>query len=238
MKTFVVIPTQFKSRETLVSLLETFEVDKAVYRVYLMDNTGREDDLENPLVWKFSKTVPLPSSNMTIYEMWNRAWEYIRYNYFKDELNIAFLNDDIMIRPDPLNSEYMGIMAEFLRADSSVAAVYPDYMSEWNSSGLYTMQYTESTFGHGGMAGFCFMLKGELDIPYIDEKLKLYWGDDDLVKQIAIKGYNIGRIVGLPIQHIGSVTINQMDRTERYRIMEEDRQYFNQKYGENREPVW
>lgn len=226
MKTFVVIPTRFKSN-LLDDLVTSLHFDKSIDQIYILNNSN---ELYTYIDYKVQV---LDFNNYSIYEMWNRIWDYIRYNYPKQELNIAFLNDDIEIQPNAIK-----IMAMWLRMDANVAAVYPDYDAPWDNSLEMSMRYTESTAGAGGMSGYCFMIKGELDIPFIDENLKLYWGDDDIVKQIGLKGYKIGRILGLPIKHTGSVTIRTLNPEERNKIMEADRQYFNQKYGENREPVW
>jgi hypothetical protein len=227
MKTFAVIPTKFESMDTLRKLIQNIHADNSIFRAYVLDNSGNE-----PLGRNTMKIRELSYPNYTIYEMWNSARRYIQDTYPKEELNIAFLNDDIELKDNALS-----LMSRELRREKDVAIVFPDPTVSWDSGPTGTLTPTDTTFGAGGMTGFCFMMKGELDIPYVDENLKLYWGDDDLVKQTIAKGYKICRIDGLPIQHIGSVTINKMNYTQRIRMMGADRTYFNTKYNENRSPV-
>lgn len=224
MKTFVVIPTLLKSN-LLDDLIATLHYEK-INQIFVLNNTNE------PFTYVDYNVQVLDFKGYTIYEMWNRAWEYIRYNYPKEELNIAFLNDDIELVPKSITS-----LAYYLRKYSDLAAIYPDVNAhEVNLDG--NIEYTNTTAGAGGMTGFAFMLKGELDIPYIDENLKLYWGDDDLVKQILLKDYKIACLKGLPIKHAGSTTIKTLNPAERYKIMEQDMIYFNKKYNENRGPAW
>jgi hypothetical protein len=241
MKTFAIIPTQLAAPLTLDKLLSGLSFDN-VNRIFILDN--RKDN--TPLIRQHSyistqKEEWLNSYGLTIYEMWNTMWQSLKESYPGEELNIAFLNDDIEIK-----SGSLGVLSYFLRRDNILAAICPDYDSPWHDRpyGMYNPEfdhsvvYTNSTFGDNGMAGFCFMIKGELDIPYVDENLKLYWGDDDLVKSILKMDYKIGKLVGMPVSHVGSMTIRQMNPAERVNIMEKDRAYFNKKYNENREPVW
>lgn len=230
MRTFVVIPTAYKSVDTLTALLENLERDVSIYRIYVMNNTDKE------LPIKEGKTRVLWSSGRTIYQMWNDAWHYIKISFTRDEaINIAFLNDDIALRPNSI-----AVMERWLRADDQLAAICPEPSFSINAvtDAVPFVKYTETTAGDGGMTGYCFMVKGELDLPPIDENLTLYWGDDDLVKQIKKAGYKIGQLIGLPVEHTGSATIKLMNSDERWNIMEKDRKYFNEKYGESRGPVW
>jgi hypothetical protein len=238
MKTFAIIPTQLAAPLTLDKLLFGLSFD-LVDKVFVLDN--RKEKTPFIREYSFKKEEWIDSYGMTIYQMWNDTWKVIKEHYPDEELNIAFLNDDIEIK-----SGSLGVLSHFLRRDNILAAICPDYDSPWHDLpyGMYNPEmnhsvvYTNSTFGDNGMSGFCFMLKGELDIPYVDENLKLYWGDDDLVKNISKMGYKIGKLIGMPINHIGSVTIRQMNPAERANQMEKDRAYFNQKYGESRGPVW
>lgn len=162
----------------------------------------------------------------SIYEMWNIGFE------FGDSLgqHTLMLNDDIEFEP-----HLVSVLSMYLERDPTLGIVFPDYDTAIDT-GEYSLRYTDTTAGAGGMAGFCFMVRAGLGIR-VDENLKLYWGDDDLVKQVIAKGYKIARVVGLPVLHAGSYTINRMDANERRNLMEADRAYFNAKYGENRGPV-
>lgn len=241
MKTFAVIPTKWESPTTTLALLHTILFDGDVDEVIFIDNGGDSSRVFKEGEPLHSKVNFLKAPGKTIYEMWNYAWDIIRTSRSDyGDFNIAFLNDDIELPPHAL-----ALMKRFLRSDRSLAAIYPDveaswidYISGWYNK-KYWIEYGKGTSAfNGGLVGYCFMVPGELDEIRFDENLKLYWGDDDFVKKAHNLGLNIGKIVGVPIKHIGSATIKKMDPNERYEIMEKDRAYFNQKYGENREPVW
>lgn len=235
MRTIVVIPTKGLS-PFLVPLVRGLAWDHGIHHIQILNNSNIDLEFTKDLGLENSQLPLISVQNMwnySIYGMWNYVWE--REKKIGGEFNIAFLNDDIELSPYSIYT-----MARILRAQDDLAIVYPDVaagppVSLFNKE--YPITYTETTGGAGGMTGFCFMLKGELDIPYIDENLKLYWGDDDLVAQTIKQGYKIGQIGGLPILHAGSFTIRQMDNIERLKLMESDRQYFNTKYGQNRSPV-
>lgn len=230
MKTFAVIPTKFYPPQ-LDKYMYTLRVDIEIEQIIILDNGVQYPRVKN------SKELWLNCKNMNIYQMWNEAWKMLKFQHNPNEkFNILFLNDDI-----EFDSHLVSIMAKALRQQDDLAVVFPDANArtrtvQWNDT-AYQMEYTDTTGGAGGMTGYCFMMKGELDIPYIDENLKLYWGDDDLVKQVIKAGFKIARVVGLPILHAGSYTINRMDASERQRLMEADLAYFNRKYQESRAPV-
>jgi GT2 family glycosyltransferase len=56
----------------------------------------------------------------------------------------------------------------------------------------------------GGMTGWAFALKAEAfrsELPLIDERLKFYSGDRDLVHSVEMAGYRAARVDGLPCTH-------------------------------------
>lgn len=226
MKTFVFIPTKYPST-IFVDLVLSLSKDPSITKIVIMNN-GNEDieGSGNIEVWDMR--------DLTIYEMWNRAIEYVQYNNPKTKTNIAILNDDIAILDDTIGS-----LVEYLRKDNSLGIISPDPNGTYWSAGIKADWgdpiETNTTAGAGGITGYCFIVKGEI-APTIDENLKLYWGDDDLVRKVIDKGYKAAYLKGMPIYHIGSMSIKKMDGSKRQQIMESDRQYFNQKYKEHREP--
>ncbi len=219
MTVVAVIPTKGKS-PYLNSLIKT--LDQHVDDIFIYNNSDKPDIGLPPWV----KTWHTP--NLSIYEMWNKGLDKAEFEYYQP--HVLVLNDDV-----EFGSYLPAVLSAYLLRDPELAITFPDYDTT-EDTGSYSLKYTSTTAGAGGMSGFCFMIKSELRL-MIDENLKLYWGDDDLVKQVIAKGYKIARIVGLPVKHAGSYTIKQMDVEERRAIMEADRVYFNQKYNENREPV-
>lgn len=221
--TIAVIPTRFEV-DMLLDLLTVLD-KSGIDRVLVLDNGH-----SNSNKWRITEHIKSLSKgafvhktpDMSIYQMWNYGLQYARY---WSPSNVAILNDDIIIEP-----HVMKTLAEFLRSEDDVAITYPDYTASHDTH-EYTMRYTNSTYGHGGMAGFCFMMKSELPIPYIDETFRWWYGDDDLVKQTQLLGYKIGRVVGLPVAHM----VGRSSRFINVSIdIKNDNAYFNAKYGENR----
>ena len=109
---------------------------------------------------------------------------------------IAVLNDDITILPGTLEW-----MANRLQYSPSTGVVYPNH-SRRTSEGLGSQHCTPtaSTWGAGGMTGFCFMFRANLGIPF-DESYHLWYGDDAFEEAVRAKGLLVARIDGLPIDH-------------------------------------
>lgn len=215
MKVTAIIPTKTKTPQfdSIINTLDISQVDDVV-----VFNNG---DRKLNATWYEIRNA----EGYSIYQMWNEG-----LNLSDNRGSHALiLNDDIEFKP-----WMVSFLSAYLDRDNSLGIVFPDYDAQ-EDTGSYNLRYTETTAGDGGMSGFCFMIRKNLHLR-VDESLKLYWGDDDLVKQTIAAGYKVARVVGLPVSHEGSYTINQMDRHVRQVLMEADRIYFNQKYGENREP--
>jgi len=245
MKTYVVIPTKLFP-PYLDQLLGTLELDRSIEKIYLVVNDATPRILLRNHTTCGDNVPEIERINgvgLSIYEMWNKVWDHIKLNNPFTPFNIAFLNDDIELKPNTIM-----LLAHNLRGSyyKDLAVLSPDINASWNkpeywfngmANPFIDIEYTEITAGAGGMTGYCFIVKGEIDFKF-DENLRLYWGDDDLVKQMILKGYKVGKLLELPIKHHTSTTISQMNPAERVNIMEKDRAYFNQKYGEQRGPVW
>lgn len=217
----VIIPTRYH-----IGMLEDLIPSLTdATKIYIYDNgllPWQRETLET-----YPQLTIIDAHNMTIYEMWNDGWSKAQREF--QNPHIAILNDDIYFNPYTLS-----YLSKVLRDYSNIAAVCPDYtISPKDDIGKYAVQYTASTFGHGGLAGFAFMLKGELDIPKIDETFRWWYGDDDLVKNIIASGYKIAILRGLPVYH-NQGSSSKMDGSIEQKI-NLDIYYFNKKYGENRQ---
>jgi hypothetical protein len=228
--TVVVIPTRYQSR-MLISLMGSVLSDPSVIKVIIFNNNCSEgyskilEDLKND-----SKVEVVVTPQLSVYQMWNWGWKMAKL--YSEKVNVAILNDDVFFWPLTLFK-----MAEFLRREDDVAVVYPDYDTPLDSNlNELTLRDSRSTQGDGGMAGFCFMLKGELPIPYIDENFGWYYGDDDFVKQVDLAGYKIKRIAGLSVDHNWGQSSKLRD--DLVPTILKDQEYFNQKYSENRRLWW
>jgi len=218
-----VIPTRFDI-PSLPALINNIVED--VKDIYILDNGL--NGLRRIELYRFPKVTILPCNDKSIYQMWNFGMDTTIKTCGKESYT-AILNDDISFLPDTLK-----IMAGFLDSYSNLVAVSPDYNRRLaDGIGKLELEFCESTFGHGGIAGFAFMIKNECGIR-IDETFKWWYGDDDLVKQILKTGNKIGKIKNLPLEHNqGSSFIKRKDELNQYIIS--DRLYFNSKYRENRQ---
>jgi len=231
--TIVVIPTRFQIYP-LCTLLGSIDTDPSVTRILIYDNGHRGFSKEVLLNLSYSPKITIVESpDLSIYQMWNAGWRNALEHSGDNPVNVAFLNDDCYILPRTLH-----LMAQTLRSDDSFGAVYPDFYTSIDAYPVeYHLQETVGTFGMGGMTGFCFMIKGELNqdaggpIPYIDEKFGWWYGDDDITKQLEIASYKMVKIQGLPIQHQEGQSSKNLNLRE---TIIKDNQYFNEKYGEHR----
>lgn len=217
-----VIPTRFDITR-LLNLIPAILND--VKDIYIMDNGL--SDTDKSILHSFSKITIIPCYDKSIYQMWNLGIDtaikcYTKFSY------TAILNDDIAMLPNTLS-----VLAGFLDHYGDLVAVSPDYSrSTLSGLGILQLEFVSSTFGHGGLAGFAFMIKNEYDIR-VDEAFKWWYGDDDIVKQILRLDKKVGKVKDLPIDHYqGSSFIHRKDELNQY--ISSDRMYFNQKYGENR----
>lgn len=128
-----------------------------------------------------------------IYRMWNAGVEMARA---LGADHIAVLSDDIEILGGTLPA-----LAAMLDASSAVGVVYPNTNAHWLSAPWPDdMEMTHGTWGSGGMAGFCFMFRASLSIPF-DEGYHWWFGDDQFEADVWAAGYAVARATNIPIHH-------------------------------------
>lgn len=141
-----------------------------------------------------------------IYRMWNRGWQMARS--YGPMVNVAVLNDDIVILPGTLR-----LMARALRLDPRIGCVYPDASvrsGHLPSQISYTTEWDPA--GGRSMTGFCFMFKGELELPPFDEGMEWWYGDSEFDESVKLAGYGVARIDKLPIGHISDAETDDWAR--------------------------
>lgn len=119
---------------------------------------------------------------------------------------VCVLNNDVTIAPGtftflagPFDNERVGI-------------TYPNYdLALEAGSGAVGTRMTRGTYRHGGMCGFCFMVRvAALDWlaadPLVDPGFQWWYGDDDLAFNLEGRGWLQMRVLGLPIEHVGGAT--------------------------------
>jgi GT2 family glycosyltransferase len=143
--------------------------------------------------------VAVDAAGWTLHRMWNAG---IRLARERDPAcNIAILNNDLRLGPD-----FCRRLAAALRSEPDLVAVSPNY----DGRPIDGVVHVTSTFKNGGLAGFAYMVRGEaFDHIAIDETLRWWYGDDDLVAQIAACGGRVGVTGATTVEHVngGSQTI-------------------------------
>jgi len=130
-----------------------------------------------------------------IYRMWNVGVEEARA---KGADYIAVLNDDIQIPAGALIE-----MSAALDEHPDIGVVYPDVRAHAYISSRWTsdIERTTGTWGAGGMTGFCFMFRAADPLPVFDENYHWWYGDDAWERAVREAGYDVARVVGVPIRH-------------------------------------
>lgn len=194
--TVAVIPSRYEPKR-LMRLALSLVYDA---QVIVLDN-GHETSIEHP------RLIVVDARGDGIYRMWNRGWQMARERW-PGKVNVAVLNDDIRLLPGTLR-----FLAHALRADPRIGCVYPDasvrsgrlpnqisYTTEWDPA------------GGRSLTGFCFMFKGELDLPPFDEGMEWWYGDSEFDESVKLAGYGVARIDKVPITHVSDAESNDWAR--------------------------
>lgn len=135
-----------------------------------------------------------------IHEMWNAGAEIALERFPK--VNVAFLNNDLS-----LGDGCLPALAGTLRAGpENLVAVCPNYDGRDGDGvtqlhGIAANKYD----GSGGLAGFCFMVKGEWfsSAGYRFPEDCMWWfGDNDLVMSIDSAGGVYGMVHDATVEHL------------------------------------
>ena len=138
----------------------------------------------------------------SLYRSWNDTIRRALERHPGLEVDVVLLNNDVR-----LPEGFIGALAGALRSgDPRLAITYPDATAPLEAGLPKRLEVTPTRGlkGEGGLEGHAFALKAELfrtELPFIDERLKFYSGDRDLVHNVEAAGYHAGRVVGLPCRH-------------------------------------
>lgn len=167
------------------------------------------------------------AEDWSLYRIWNAG---VRYAIERGADYICVLNDDVAIGRHTLQT-----MANFLEERSDVGVVYPDVRGIFTA---HSLTPTEGTWGAGGMTGFCFMFRADLDVPF-DEGYRLWYGDDAFEAAVRAKGLLVARIDGLPIDHTPMGSTRLLPDEEAQRMIASDRKRWENRthYSVQREAV-
>jgi GT2 family glycosyltransferase len=213
--TYAIIPQKgnFHLTEAVVKQLEREDV----HQVLVMDNgsPAGPDVMPPSLV---PRIVSMPEAS--IHRMWNEGIKLAR-EHAKGPFNLAILNNDIRLGPHAIKR-----MATALRADDTLLAVCPSYGTK--GSGV---QRVTGTAGSGGLAGFCFMVKGEAfgtEVPPFDESFEWFYGDDDFVMNVGKSGHAVAIVHGASVEQVNGGS--QTHRADRKVVAERDMERFFAKW--------
>lgn len=139
----------------------------------------------------------IEAAGMSLYQMWNAGWMLAETD---DE--VAFLNSDIDFHPGTMHH-----MAQALRDNPDLGAVCPDYNVRVADGPKVCgpIRVVTGSYRDGGLCGWCFMVRPEIDLR-VDEEFEWWAGDDDLFRQIDARGYKLAILGGLAVDHVGEAT--------------------------------
>jgi GT2 family glycosyltransferase len=168
-----------------------------------------------------SSVESVDATDLTLHQMWNRGVAMARA---RDAVcNVAILNNDLVLGPDFCRS-----LATALRTDPELWAVSPVY----DDRSFGGVQYVDSTFKNGGLAGFAFMVRGEaFDEVCFDENFQWWYGDDDLVAQIRASGHQVGLTDATSVEHLDGGSQSVRYTREVVYTLEQDLLHMHAKWG-------
>lgn len=225
MGTCIAIPT-LSALKPLKRLVSVLIADPEVEAVLILDNGHRS---HQALQWlrqtprAYPKVHVVDAHGWPIHRMWNYGWEWARAQGI--EFYGAF-NDDITA-PAGLVTE----LAAALRRDHRLWLVSPHWNRPLNQGTDMSgkVRTVTGTQRHGGISGWCWLLRTDIPVPPVDETFEWWGGDDDLAFQITLAGGLLGVVEGLPLDHAQETTASRHAWTRD--AIERDRVRFCDKYG-------
>lgn len=239
--TFVVIPVKGQHQYT-DSLLRQLAAQKGYNRIFVYDNGSDSDP--------YTGYVPdecdvIPAAGLSIHEMWNAGIRAAKQKFAT--CNIAFLNNDLNI-----GAGFLEGLALALRAHDSVWSVSPNYdgrdfegdicavkgIAGGRSYDPAEHQRLGDRYPVPGLAGFAFMVKGELydhGLPLFDD-YELWYGDTDFALTVDALGGILGIVKDITVDHIDGGSKTAGDGTSRLKspelkaMAERDRIRFEKKW--------
>ena len=165
----------------------------------------------------------------SLYRSWNDTIRRANERFPADAGDVVILNNDVR-----LPRGFVRCLTRALRAgDPTVMITFPDVRAPLKHGVPWKIELTP-THGlvrNGGMTGYAFALKAEAfrdTLPLIDERLKFYSGDRDLIHSVESAGYSAARVNGLPCEHQRGAT-----RKRRPELREQERRDIRLWWGEN-----
>jgi hypothetical protein len=144
------------------------------------------------------------ATDSDIYSMWDSG-----FRRAPRSANVAIINNDLHLAPNTFVE-----LSRVLDDHADVGVVYPNYDLEV-ADGVTArgIRYTSGTYRHGGMSGFCFMVRASaVDWePLVDPRFRWWGGDDDIAFNLEARGWLQARVEGLPVDHLHEGTARHHD---------------------------
>lgn len=194
----IVIPTLQKNQKVLTMLIDELVKDSFVGEVIVIDNSLQGFNYDSDKV-----RVLVPEENLFVNPSWNLGLRESKYDY------VGILNDDILI-PENLCSEIFSFLQDEQNGlvgidwDSIVIcqdkklARYPEPCTNC----IYSNQEDELYIGYWGIAIF----GRKQNFNEIPENIKIWCGDNFLLKKSADSGKKNYKIHCGELYHIGSLS--------------------------------
>lgn len=157
--------------------------------------------------------------------------------------NVAILNDDIETAPDFLGQLAAGLRRKYNtgircgRPENAQLPLPTPTIAYANCHGAeQDSVYSSDSYAGQTMAGWAFMLRGELGLRF-DEQFRYWYGDSDLEKQVVSRG---GVAVCVAKAHANH--LRPMEATRRSKVLlqiaKDDEARFAVKYGLDPSSLW
>jgi GT2 family glycosyltransferase len=206
----IVIPVRDQLHLTK-SIVEQLKEQPGWDRCWIFDNGSTDGtheylwDLVNTKQGGFTKFSFRDAPDLGIYEMWDQGFKLSQSTQTHADY-VAFFNNDI-----ELSHHLISHLVDALDTHPDAAITYPDYTSEVAHTPRYRV--TKGTFRHGGMSGYCFMLRASAVTwsPLVDPQFKWWGGDDDIAFSLGAKGWHQVRVLGVPMRHLHEGTARHYD---------------------------
>lgn len=222
---FAVIPMRDQweyTRDLVDQLRDQGETDEII----ICDNGSIEDASHAFLAEQYA----LDCEGWNLHEMWN--YGIATALTLDRQPNVAILNNDLRIGP-----EFMSTLARGLRAHDNLWVVCPNYdRREMPAAMVQIHNVCGGKYdGTGGLAGFAFMVKGEMfgnTLPWFDENLAWYCGDAQLILEVDRRGGLMAMIDRTWVEHLDGGSRTLRTRPPEFQaVLDADVAYFKETYG-------
>jgi len=220
--TYVVIPV--KNRLDLTrSLLAQLAAGGGYDTVFVLDNGSSDGTKEWLQVQRSPRLEPVDAEGLGIYDMWNLGVRLARAR--RRVCNIAILNNDLSLGPGCLIR-----LAATLRNQCDLWVVSPNYdRRPMPASGV---EYVRVTYKGRGLAGFAFMVRGEIfDGLSFDGAFTWWYGEDDFIARVHAGGGRIGIVGAASVEHLGGGSQTVRYTPDLLAAIERDRRRMWRKWG-------